>query len=362
MTMKDNIISQAFDRYVRERDRYIKLTRLIEEICVEYFVEKSSFRVNITARTKSPSSFKKKLLRFKDLNEKQDWTTVDNVFDGISDFSGVRIAAYSSADLANIEEGLKNIFLMQDHQIDRKDRQNSHPNSHLFYKATHCQVALPEKYLDGDNANLRDLSCEVQVCSMMSHVWNEIEHDIGYKPIGKLGDNEKRILKSLGELVRNGDLIIENLFQENSKRIEEDDRITDPNHLLELLKKWFAIKKVTFRDTISDLFEILMKLNINTASKLKSAIGVMEDSDEVATAENLWSKTQAEIKKYNKFLDDSELPQYKLSYSNSSDPALFLILKNRYEEILENFPAGRGMGRPTRIRSLAARYKEFRHK
>ena len=38
---------------------------------------------------------------------------------------------------------------------------------------------------------------------MMAHVWNEIEHDLGYKPVtGSLSDQERNFLVMLGHAVR----------------------------------------------------------------------------------------------------------------------------------------------------------------
>ena len=78
--------------------------------------------------------------------------------------------------------------------VDKKD------STGHFYRATHCQVALKAEDLLEPFDNLEGLTCEIQVCSMMAHVWNEIEHDIGYKPTGELSDLERATLVNIGHL------------------------------------------------------------------------------------------------------------------------------------------------------------------
>ena len=58
----------------------------------------------------------------------------------------------------------------------------------------------------GTYANVSDVPCEVQVCSMMSHVWNEIEHDLGYTRL----EEEARIGKagSLAAQLSRLDLVV----------------------------------------------------------------------------------------------------------------------------------------------------------
>jgi hypothetical protein len=81
-------------------------------------------------------------------------------------------------------------------------------------------VFLRAEDLAGNYDNLRGASCEVQVCSMMAHVWNEIEHDIGYKPDGGGPDPAERgLLEALGHLSRSGDAMITRLLEANQQRL-----------------------------------------------------------------------------------------------------------------------------------------------
>jgi ppGpp synthetase/RelA/SpoT-type nucleotidyltranferase len=60
--------------------------------------------------------------------------------------------------------------------VEKKDQDGR------FYRATHCQVALKAEDLVEPFDNLEGITCEIQVCSLLAHVWNELEHDLVYKP------------------------------------------------------------------------------------------------------------------------------------------------------------------------------------
>ncbi len=358
MSLTPQLIEDASDRYIRERDRYAKLTRVVEDLCIRNFIEDRGLRVNITARTKSAYSFRNKLYRFMENKGKANWEGVDQIFQELSDFSGVRIALYSSTDGDEVIQGIRKIFNVVG-EPDVKDKQNVLLPNSSFYKATHCQVALPDPLTEGENENLSGLSCEIQICTMMEHVWNEIEHDIGYKPTGSLSGGEEEALRELGQLTRIGDRVIEKLLAAHEKRLAQEDRIGDEVALANLLTEIFAIKRVTFRSNIGALFETLRELGIRKGSQLKSIFNPAQKNMSAAEYRKLWKSAQVQIRAFNRFLVKNGQTSFQLSERNSADPAFFLVLSKNYTKILKNFNAGRGKGRPRRIRSMASRYKEF---
>jgi hypothetical protein len=56
MPLGSDAIQQVIERYSRERDRYRKLTRVVEKLCVSRSIESYGVLANITARTKSLAS------------------------------------------------------------------------------------------------------------------------------------------------------------------------------------------------------------------------------------------------------------------------------------------------------------------
>lgn len=334
------------------------MTRLVEESCIKHFIEEAGLLVNITARTKGESSLKKKLRRMMERGEKINWNSADDVFDGPSDFCGVRIAYYSKTDQAFIENGLEKIFQSK-LVFDRKDKYDQNSGEPKFYKATHCQVAVAGDRLEGDNSNLEGLTCEIQICSMMEHVWNEIEHDIGYKPRGTMSSGEIDALTALGILTRKGDAIIEDLIGAHQQRIEKAERIDDTHGFVEFVRKLFNIRRITFRENAGNLLEALQRLELDNKSKLCAAMGFGKDKKATSGNEQVWKTAQDEIGKFNTYLRKNNRGGYVLNKNNSMDPVLMLVLMHSYKDILKTQPAGRGKGRPSRTRSLATQYQGY---
>jgi hypothetical protein len=68
---------------------------------------------------------------------------------------------------------------------------------------------------------------EVQVVSVLSHTWSQVERTIKYKrdAYTPLSPTEQRILKGLRELLESGDLLLEELYehQRQNTHVFEDD-------------------------------------------------------------------------------------------------------------------------------------------
>lgn len=359
MPLSEQLINEASERYHRERDRYRKLSQLVYDICESDIIAQNAIPAQITHRTKSVASFANKLRRFSlDPGKLDRFQSADDVFRELSDFSGVRIALYSRKDEEFVCDALKARFCGPENgepiDVDIKDKNTA--DEYNFYRAIHCQVYLKPQDIIGENENLGGLSCEVQVCTMMAHVWNEIEHDIVYKTSNKPSEEERNFVRALGLLIRNGDEIIEDLFAANGRRLaayvqESSNRnaaIQSEGELAELIADRFNIKRVTFRSNMGFLFDQLQSLNIVTIEDLNSLF-----------ANESWQAAKMEIRKFNTYLNRIGDTRFLLSPTNSADPALWMLLRKRHKELLRTLPAGRGQGRPRLIRSLAFRYEGF---
>lgn len=349
-------ITAAAERYHRERDRYEKLTRIIEELCVAELCDRRGFAVNITARTKRVNSFEGKLRRIRERKTKK-WKDVEDVFktsSGLSDFSGVRIVYYSPTDKEAVIAALKRIFVCG--KADNKDRAKEKKGS--FYQAVHIQAAIPEELISPDTENLRGLKAELQICSVMSHVWNEVEHDIDYKPSGSTTKTEKDLLAELGRIKIEGDKIIASLMSAHHERMLKEDRIEDEASLEKAILDHFYLRRNRFSGNCTRLLENLEQLNIHTRKEFKAAMGVGKPGMGKPSLNAIWKKAQNDIRSFNSFLPEDK-KDLKLEPTESTDPAFFLILQHSYKKILRDFPAGRSRGRPRKIRSWAYQYKEY---
>src|SRR6187397_861004 len=93
MTISDDTIRKAVQRYHREYDRYLKLAARVAEICRSEIVEGNAIRAQVTSRAKSPKSLEGKLRRFA-ASGKKAMPGIDSVFEQIRDLAAVRIATY----------------------------------------------------------------------------------------------------------------------------------------------------------------------------------------------------------------------------------------------------------------------------
>lgn len=117
------------------------------------------------------------------------------------------------------------------------------------HRATHMQIRLRPSDLTEKSDNLNDDHCELQITSMLAHVWNEIEHDFVYKGDKSiLGDYERSALESLGLLTKTGDNIIVNLRnanvarerQEQLKIVQASEELTSAEALSESLYNFYG--------------------------------------------------------------------------------------------------------------------------
>jgi ppGpp synthetase/RelA/SpoT-type nucleotidyltranferase len=340
--LSDAEINEAVSRYVRERDRYQKLTDFVHQAC-DRIVRENAIPATVQSRSKDPGRLRGKLERKQD-----DFHSVDEVFgpNGFKDFAGVRVATYVERDRGRVVKEIEERFVGPN---DGKVAVDVRNYTHNFYRATHCLVLLPEDDLVAGYENLEETRCEIQVCSLLAHVWNEIEHDREYKPMsGQLNEQEKAAIDSLGNLTRAGDAIIETLLSATDARLAElQGDFKDQWDFVARARRLFPTA-TDFGTHSGQLFEELKAAEIDNFEKLAELVG--EHGADEAT--KLLGDLQAHLaQKQDTVVGTLD--------ANSSDLLLMLLLKNQAQAILDRHPAGRGRGRPPRIASVARRYQEM---
>ncbi len=143
-------------------------------------------------------------------------------FGRVTDLAGVRVSTYLlEGDRARVVAEIQRLFDGPNAGPVLLDAKN-YDGAHNYYRATHCQVSLRPEDLDEPYDNLHGLTCEIQVCSLLAHVWNELEHDLVYKPTtGAISARERESLNILGSMTLSGDLVIKQLFDLNAERIKK---------------------------------------------------------------------------------------------------------------------------------------------
>ena len=349
MPLSDKTIKDAVTRYDRERDRYIKLASRVADLCRSAVVEDNAIRAQVTSRTKTVRSFEGKLRRFARRPDK-NYSNADEVFEQIGDFAGVRIATYRPEDEAVVADMVGQIFCGsagEPVEVDLKDK--LFPEKGQFYRATHCQVYLPEDELVGNFENLRGASCEIQICSMMAHVWNEIEHDIGYKPEGGGPDAaEIGLLEALGHLTRAGDAAITRLLAANISRMTaQTGDFADVHDFVARLRPYFPDADLSVN--AGPAYDAATILDLSSAEKMDGATKGLG----VGSAEAL-----SKIEAFNAYLEKSGRTELGLN-PHSADLALILLLEIGAPQIEEKLSPSSGTSRPGRLFSLARAFRNY---
>jgi ppGpp synthetase/RelA/SpoT-type nucleotidyltranferase len=348
MPLGDAVINEAFLRYRREFDCYEKLAKFVARKCEREIIRANTLRAAVTARAKGPEKFRGKLE--KKYRAEIGLDTADDALRRVTDLAGVRISTYLEADRAKVVEEIKKLFDGPDDNpvhVDVKDAADK------YYRATHCQVSIKKDDLDDDTSNLEGLTCEIQVCSMLAHVWNEIEHDLVYKPTtGVISEREKDSLKNLALNTLGGDIVIKQLFEANAERIKQAQDLAAPfidvYDFVTRIRDYFPDSS-QFGAYAGQLYENLTALGFDTPTKIY---------DEFLTG-NYKEKSSQILHQLHGYLagigDDAVRVE-----PESSDALLVLLLDKKLDNVLENNPMGRGKGRPPRIGRIASRFKAMK--
>jgi ppGpp synthetase/RelA/SpoT-type nucleotidyltranferase len=348
VTISEDAIRNAVLRYHREYDRYLKLSARVAEICRFEIVEANAIRAQVTFRAKSPKSLEGKLRRFA-ASGKKNLPNVQSVFDEVRDLAAVRIATYEQRHEDQVAHLVCKRFVDSrgaDPSSERKDKNPGDNNN--FYRATHIEAFLPETDVIGTYANVSDVPCEVQVCSMMAHVWNEIEHDLGYKPLtGSLSEQERSLLVSLGFAVRQGDITIGNLFAETERRQRERGGVfTDVYDFVARVRGWFP--DIDFGRNAGPLYEALQPVRLVSPDSIRKLIDVPEPMTEAAQQVLDEFATMLAVKGEGRFTLDRD----------SSDILLVLLLPRVANYIVSSSGDAVSEG-VARLRWFAARFQEL---
>jgi ppGpp synthetase/RelA/SpoT-type nucleotidyltranferase len=342
MGLSDAQIDQTVARYERERDRYQKLTDFVHEACVR-LVGDNAIPATVQSRTKNPDRLRGKLIKKRDACD-----SVDAVFGqhGFKDFAGVRVATYVERDRPRVVAEIERRFAGPDAGNVHVDVRNYTDN---FYRATHCLVMLADADLVAGYDNVRDTRCEIQVCSLLAHVWNEIQHDRDYKPMsGELNEQEHSALESLGNLTRAGDTIIETLLGATDARLGDIQGVfQDQWDFVARARRLFP-DSTDFGTHSGQLYYELMALGNDTPERVRELMG--DDGPE---------RSRELLDRLQRYLHDSRDTTVRFLDPDSSDVLLMLLLERRAQDVLDRHPGGRGQGRPPRVASVARRFLEL---
>lgn len=257
---RSRYLEDVVSSYRAQRDRYEKMAREVARICGD-LLGQHAIRGNVQWRVKDPGRLLAKIQnpKFASIHG------VNDMLARIGDLSAARITTYVETDREKVVARLKDRFDL----VGEPDIKDGKSKSR-FYRATHVQLKLPAHELVGQFDNLADVSCEVQVCSMLAHVYNEIEHDLGYKPFaGELAKAEVEALDAIGNIVTAGDTLIVHAIQRVEERNRnENDPFADLHDFISRTRLLFPEAK-SFADNAGQLYDLFGQLGVTSPSDVR---------------------------------------------------------------------------------------------
>ncbi len=338
-------IAPAVARYRREQDRYAKLADAVAEKC-RRLLEANAILGTVDARAKGPGSLERKLGELLAGEPPGDRAPAD-LLDRVSDLAGVRVKTYVEADRDKVVEDICLAFDGPGEGGAVEVEVKAAPSRN--YRAIHCQVMLPPQDLTGRWANLRDTSCEIQVCSLLAHVWNEIEHNLVYKAAnGRPSGEEMDLLSALGSLTRQGDEVLNALIAATRRRLaRRTGAFTDTFDFAARMRERFPMAH-NFEMHALALLEELRAFGLTTPQQVEEHLLAGDYQQESWNLFEAFRAHQLRTDDWGVVLDPG-----------SSDHLLVLLLARRAPEVLRRHQSDKPRGRLPRIARLARRFAEM---
>lgn len=205
----------------------------------------------IFVRTKSEKSISEKIER-----KIQEGNPYEEKGKKIQDVIGVRIVTYFKDDISVVKEILNCKFNFIDQEIDELELTVFKPKrTNIICQFDENQIQILKEVnsaTEKSNFNLIDNTFELQLRTMLSEGWHEIDHSLRYKCKNDWKEHKEseRLLNGIYASLETNDIALKNLFNELSYRHFKN-------------KNWEALLRNKFRlqfqlsNLKSDLIDIL---------------------------------------------------------------------------------------------------------
>lgn len=210
------VIESFLANYLRFQDYYRRAAELCHDMCHDA-LRTSGIRHISTFRAKGVGRLRDKLYQ---RVPKNSYATEADILNDIVDLCGVRIALYLPGqrdDAVRLLSDLLDIEHVRTFPAPDEKRRGNEAYVYTFsgYAATHLHARMKAAQLSGDTETAEAYTSariEIQVASVLTHAWAEVEHDLVYKPVqGELTLAEYAWLDQVNGLVAAGDFALEQL-------------------------------------------------------------------------------------------------------------------------------------------------------
>ncbi len=338
---------------------YPAVVRALEERAIavrsrcEQIARDANIRVRVQHRVKGKTSLERKLRRELDRDEQSPRFSSArhglDVLRAVRDLIGVRVLPYREQDRAALADRICAAFYGEDGPdtpVERRADDLISPNPD--YRAIHCQVGGAH----GEVTEVTDVGfcSEIQIAGALAHVYNEIEHDIGYKrsnELDSLSAAEKAALSVLANHLRAGDSLVEGVLSAYELQMAPPEAepsaaaFRDFYEFVHVMRLHFPSAR-DFPRNASVLYEALVSVGLDSEASIVEEL-LHGDYREVAASD---------LARFNERLEGTDSLRLE---EETSDLLLTLLLREKAGD----FAATRAPGRPPRVMSLSRRYLEW---
>ncbi|KAE8333723.1 hypothetical protein BDV39DRAFT_211836 [Aspergillus sergii] len=284
------IINDFMRKYEKEQEIYASAAKQAENLC-EDVLKRESVECIVTSRAKDPESLQKKLHeRLKKRQEtaastregKNGYSSIDDIESDIADLAGVRISLYMPRKKSHVEKILRREFdVAWNLSLGEKgDIQATEPRLFPGYCADHYRVFFKQESRRDDRFGKTMI--EIQVVSVLRHVWAQIQHDRVYKQLIPTSGEDIRILEALSSLLYAGDFVLDQLFDSQLSRSKSDGTSFKTVYQLgSSLGQWienFPERRDDNLGNVQSLFTLLKAVRMDTPEQLGGALKNMDIS------------------------------------------------------------------------------------
>lgn len=203
-----------------------------------------------------------------------------------TDLAGVRIVYLYLSD----RPALENIVEREFKVIEKADKIEKADPDRFGYGALHYLIRLGNKSSGARYDDLKELTCELQVRTVLQDAWSMVAHNLSYKQESDVPRELRRKLNALSGLFETADSSFDQLRKERleyKERVKNEmskenraflQREIDLDNLTEYLSWRLPDRGQSEQEDIADLLEELRKYGYTRLAQLDNAMNKTEDA------------------------------------------------------------------------------------
>ncbi|RLL97210.1 hypothetical protein CFD26_106181 [Aspergillus turcosus] len=277
------IIEDFVASYEKQRGLYNHIAMAARKIC-EAALERHHIPCLVSHRAKETASLRKKLYA-RQLLRDHVFSSREEIKSDICDLAGVRIALYYPRHGEEVKNILDSEFTVLENKTFNRmgiDEAIHGGYDRWFpgYCAKHYRVHLKNGTVNQEGVPIHNTKVEIQVVSVLRHVWAEVEHDVVYKGKLRASRDDHRILDGLSGAVFLGECFLDQLYQSQVAKVTTDDKGFETVYALgSFLWNWTASLghcQVEYPVEVEFLKELLGILGLNNPRKLRDILSQID--------------------------------------------------------------------------------------